>query len=128
MTTKDEQETVIVISRADEVVRVYSSIPAHIRKLDSDDRATRRDGDAEQGSFTIPAEQWNPLAFRRRVSPIGADERARRSARLSNYRASRGQERGQVGEPQGTPIHVGNVSIAVPKPKMKAGSAEGGST
>src|SRR5690606_8497472 len=66
----DEQETSIVVVRAEGVVRLYSTWPAHVRALRADDRFREVSSDAVSAWFEIPIKDWHPVrgARRRRQS------------------------------------------------------------
>lgn len=90
--TKDEQETIVNYSRADDTVAIYTTNPAHMRRLRKDDRFTitrehREDGVTVGLDATIPADQFNPLGgVKRRSKPLTDAQRAALSERLHAVR------------------------------------------
>ena len=98
MTQMDEQETTITFMRTEEKVRIYTSIPAHMRKLDKDPRATRTDAwwngvpfqpgsIMESAAYEVSASDWNPLSFRRKSRELSEEEREALRVRLARVRA-----------------------------------------
>lgn len=79
MTTRAEQETTVTFPRDGEV-QIYSSIPAHVRRLRRDDRVTQTAGDATWGQFTVPADQWRPISLKARRRQLTDEERAKLSS------------------------------------------------
>lgn len=69
MSTMAEQETVVTSNREEDVVRIWTSNPFHMARLDKEDRAVRVGGDEESASYEVAVKDWNPLGgFKRRVS------------------------------------------------------------
>ena len=67
MASLDEQETVIVINRGEEVVRIWSNVASHVRKMHKGDQYTHVSGDEEAGAtFTVPASEYRPLVTKNR--------------------------------------------------------------
>lgn len=89
MATMDEQETTVTAARTDAVVYVYTSQAKHVRRMEADDRFTRREGDGETwGNYSIAASQFDPLkGIKRR--PMSEEQRAAAVERLREARASR---------------------------------------
>ena len=87
MTTLAEQETTVAACREDSVVYVYSTVPKHLRRLRSDPRVTEREGGDDWGSFSIPADQFDPLrGFKRARAPLTEEQRTALRSRLSEAR------------------------------------------
>lgn len=77
----DEQETTVTYVRSDDLVRIYTANPKHLRKLRADDRATITRDFGDSAEFTVPASQFDPLTgFKKRVKPLSDEEKARRAA------------------------------------------------
>lgn len=69
MATLDEQETTVTYTRADNVVRIYTAVPRHIRALRGNDRATETRSGDDWAEFTVPATEFDPVkGFKRRVT------------------------------------------------------------
>lgn len=85
--TLDEQETTVTYVRSDDVVRVYTSNPAHLRKLRADDRATEVRGDVDWAEFTISSKDFNPLTgFKRKSKPLTGEQKAALAERFAKAR------------------------------------------
>jgi hypothetical protein len=85
-----EQETTVAAGRDDAVVYIYTTVPKHLRRLRADKRATERNGGEDWGSFTIPADQFDPLrGFKRQRQPLTAEQREAAGDRLRLARAAR---------------------------------------
>ena len=85
-----EQETTISVSRADEVVHVWSADPAHIAAFRRDDRV-REVGVDEWGgvSFEIPVEAWHPTkGMRVRRRPLSPEAREAAVEKMRVLRAA----------------------------------------
>lgn len=86
--TLDEQETIINHTRSDAAVSIYTTNPAHMRRIRKDDRFTVTREHLEAGEVvgldaTIPADQFNPLGgIKRRVKPLSDAQRAELSVRF----------------------------------------------
>lgn len=90
MATLDEQETTVTYVRSDDVVRVYTANPAHLRRLRKDDRATEIDGGGDWGNFTIPTAMYDPMrGFKSRRKPLTPEQREQAAQRLTAARNSR---------------------------------------
>ena len=80
--TLEEQETIINYARTDKTVSIFTTNPAHMRRLRKDDRFTVTREHLEDGVIvgldaTIPADQFNPLGgIKRRVKPLTDAQRA----------------------------------------------------
>lgn len=64
--TLEEQKTIVVYARTDETVSVYTTNPAHMRRIRNDDRFTVTRQYLEDGVIlgldaTIAVDQFNPL-------------------------------------------------------------------
>lgn len=81
--TKEERETIVVWSEADDIVRISTSSPAQLRRLRADERFREepcRYADGLSGEFSIPVSEFNLVkAAKRRMS---SEERERRGASL----------------------------------------------
>lgn len=81
--TREERETVIVWTEADDIVRITSTSPVQLRSLRADERFREVEShyaDDLTGEFTIPVEEFSlTKAARRRMSP---QERERRGLSL----------------------------------------------
>lgn len=87
--TLDEQETIINHARSDATVAIYTTNPAHMRRIRKDDRFTITREHLEDGvtvglDATIPADQFNPLGgIKRRQKPLSDAQRAELAARFA---------------------------------------------
>lgn len=82
MPTKDEQETTVTQLR-DDVTRIYTANPVHLRKLRKDDRAVEIRGGDDWGQFEIAASDFSPITgFKTRRKPLTEAEREIRRARF----------------------------------------------
>lgn len=89
--SKEEHETIVSSVRSDELVNIYSSNPAHIRKIKSDDRFTVTREDIEDGKIvavhaTIPQDSYNVLGGIRRKRNLTPEQRQALSDRLKRTR------------------------------------------
>lgn len=91
--TMEEQETVVATTRADEIVRIYSSIPSHIRKLKARANVTLVKSWQENGhevcEFTVPAGMWNPVSGVKTVRKMTDEQKAAGAERLRKAREAR---------------------------------------
>lgn len=91
--TLEEQETIINHARTDKTVSIYTTNPAHMRRIRKDDRFTVTREHIEDGNIvgldaTIPADQFNPLGgVRRRVKPLTDTQRVELAARFARSTA-----------------------------------------
>lgn len=87
--TIDEQETIINHARSDKTVSIFTTNPAHMRRIRKDDRFTVTREHLEDGVIvgldaTIPADQFNPLGgVKRRRKPLTDSQRAELAARFA---------------------------------------------
>lgn len=89
MTARAEQETTVSAGRDENVVRIWSNNPVHVRRLRKDPRAVQTDGDEFGGHFEIPAAAFDPLRGFRRAPRVMTDEqRAAAAERLARARAT----------------------------------------
>lgn len=94
--TLEEQETIINHARTDKTVGIYTTNPAHMRRIHRDDRFTvtrehREDGVIVGLDATIPADQFNPLGgLKSRRKPMTDEQRAAASERMALMRSKRG--------------------------------------
>jgi hypothetical protein len=76
--TLSEQETTVTVDRDERLVRVFTTIPAHIRRLSKDDRYTTvqvgNDGIGDFGRFTTTSD-WNPISGTKRVRVLTSEQR-----------------------------------------------------
>lgn len=95
--TLAEQETTVTVSRADDLVHVYTTNPAHIRSMSKDERFTvgevGHDGVGDFGRFTIPAENWHPVRGAKSRRTLTDEQKAAAADRLTAARAARKVER-----------------------------------
>lgn len=99
MATKEEQETTVTHIASDNVVRVYTAVPKHIRRLERDSRATRlevwtNDSDLgiEAATYEIPKSDFDPLGgFKRRSTPMSPERRQAAAERLARARSTRSE-------------------------------------
>lgn len=83
--TLDEQETIVNHTRTDSTVAIFTTNPAHMRRIRKDDRFTITREHCEDGVIvgldaTIPADQFNPLGgVKRRSKPLTDAQRAERA-------------------------------------------------
>lgn len=86
--TLDEQETIINHTRSDAAVSIYTTNPAHMRRIRKDDRFTVTREHLEDGVIvgldaTIPADHFNPLGgVKRRSKPLTDEQRAELAVRF----------------------------------------------
>jgi hypothetical protein len=87
---KDEWETHAVYDQVDQVVRIYSTVPKHIRKLRSDDRAQIYYDTGDSVAAKINAADFNVLGgFKRKSKPMTAEQKEAAVARLAKAREAR---------------------------------------
>lgn len=99
MATKDERETTVTYSDGDSVVRVYTAVPKHIRRLERDSRATRVETwEADTGlgieaaTYEIAKTDFDPLSgFKRRSAPMSPERRQAAAERLARARSTRSE-------------------------------------
>ena len=89
--TLEEQETTVTFNRAEKIVRIYTSIPHHIRKLSKDERVTIEREHTYQGKVeaifaSVPADQFNMLTFKRKSKPLTDERRAELSENMKRLR------------------------------------------
>ena len=89
--TLEEQETTVTFNRAEKIVRIYTSIPHHIRKLSKDERVTVErehtfNGEVEAVFASVPADQFNMLTFKRKSKPLTDEQRKALADRLKRAR------------------------------------------
>ena len=91
--TLDEQETIVNATRADEVVRIYSAIPAHIRRLKKRENVTLVRSWSEDGhevcEFTVASGKWNPVTGVKRNRVMTDEQKAAAAERLRKAREGR---------------------------------------
>ena len=86
--TLEEQEAIVIYARTNKTVSIYTTNPAHMRRIRKDDRFTVTREHLEDGVIvgldaTIPADQFNPLGgIKRRVKPLSDAQRAELSVRF----------------------------------------------
>jgi hypothetical protein len=78
----DEQETTVTYVRSDDLVRIYTANPKHLRKLRADDRATITRDFGDSAEFTVPAASFDPLTGFKRKIVLSDEEKARRAERM----------------------------------------------
>lgn len=94
--TLDEQETIINHARTDKTVSIYTTNPAHMRRIRKDGRFTVTREHLEDGVIvgldaTILADQFNPLGgLKSRRKPMTDEQRAAASERMALMRSKRG--------------------------------------
>lgn len=85
MSSKAEQETVVVAHEVDDLVRIWSNVRRHITKMRRSPAFTEVrtgvSGTSEFAEFTIPADRWSPLGVKRSVS-LTKQQRSEAAARL----------------------------------------------
>jgi len=83
----DEQETVVVWGRTDEVVRIYSTVPAHIRKIAGNQFTTVVKNDGESIEAVVPKEHFNPMrGFKPKKREMTPEQREAATRRLREAR------------------------------------------
>ena len=91
--SSDERETVITVTDADPVVRIWTAQRRHItrmRKHDSfTETATGYHGGTEWAEFTIPATDWNPATGAKRKRNLTDEQRQALADRLAKSREAR---------------------------------------
>lgn len=87
--TLDEQETTVTHVRSDNLVRIYTANPKHLRKLRANDRATITKDYGDSAEFTVPATDFDPLTgFKRKSKPMTPEQREAAALRLAQARAA----------------------------------------
>lgn len=92
--TLDEHETIVTVSRTQELVSIYTSDPRYIRRIRKDDRYTvtrehSEDGEVVAIDATIPQARFNALTgAKRRSRPMTPEQRQAASERLRRARES----------------------------------------
>lgn len=92
--TLDEHETIVTVSRTQELVSIYTSDPRYIRRIRKDDRYTvtrehSEDGEVVAIDATIPQDRFNALTgAKRRSRPMTPEQRQAASERLRRARES----------------------------------------
>lgn len=90
--TLDEHETIVTVSRTQELVSIYTSDPRYIRRIRKDDRYTvtrehTEDGEVIAIDATIPQARFNALTgAKRRSRPMTPEQREAASERLRRAR------------------------------------------
>lgn len=92
--SREEQETTVSVTRADEFVHIWTAIPAHINRLKKNTSFTLLRESTTKGeiwaSFSIPATNWNPASGAKRKRNLSEEQKAESAARLKKARESRG--------------------------------------
>lgn len=92
--TYEEQETIIAMSRADKVVRIYSAIPKHIKALRANPTVTEVSVHTSEGheevEFTVPVDRWSPTGGVKRSRTLTDEQRAAMADRLRKAREKNG--------------------------------------
>lgn len=89
MTTREEHETTVTFCAADDLVRIYSSYPPHVRQMREDDAYHEVRGGARWAEFEIPQELFNPMRGRRRPRALSDEQRVAAADRMRELRAIR---------------------------------------
>jgi len=93
MAALEEQETTVVLSRVDSVVRVWTSDARHLRKLQklesSVDSVRKVAGGDDWGEFHVDVEFFHLFSALRRKRVVSESERQARSERLAAVRELR---------------------------------------
>lgn len=86
-----EQETTVSYVRGDDLVQIYTAVPAHVRRLSEDARFTKVksefEGDHEIATFTIPRTEWNPVSGAKRRRDLTDEQREELARRFAESRA-----------------------------------------
>lgn len=83
---RDEYETHVSLDHAAKLVRIYTTVPAHIRKLKLEGRARLVKWDEESATFEVDAENFNVLGGFKRKSTWTPEQKAAAAARLKKAR------------------------------------------
>ena len=81
MSALDEQETTVTQLRND-ITRIYTSNPIHLRRLRADARATELSGDEEHGFFTVTSGGFDPLQGFKHTRNYTPEQRAAAGERM----------------------------------------------
>lgn len=86
----EERETTVNASDGDNFVRIWTAQRKFITKLRKHPKATEVDtgfvDGSEWASFTIPADQWNPVSGIKRTVNMSEEAKAAAAARLAKSR------------------------------------------
>lgn len=86
-----ERETIVTVSDADDLVRIWSAQRRHITRMRRNAQFTQIrtgfHGTTEWAEFTVPADRWSPVGVKRQVS-LTEQQREQAAARLRAVRAS----------------------------------------
>jgi len=86
----DEQETHVTYGRSEETVQIFSTIPAHIRKLRARDGVTVVRDEGDLIVVVIPRASFDPITgFKRKSRPLTPEERERALIRLAEARKAK---------------------------------------
>ncbi len=92
MTARDEMETTVAWPVVGGEAFVYSTVPKHVRRMERDERFTRRDGDGVSwGSYVVSSQDLDPLrGVKRRSKPMTDEQRDAARERLRAAREGKG--------------------------------------
>lgn len=92
--SREEQETTVSVTRADEFVHIWTAIPAHITRLKKNPSFTLIRESTKPGeiyaSFSIPAKNWNPASGAKRSRNLSDQQKAEAAIRLRKARENIG--------------------------------------
>lgn len=89
MASIDEQETTVSQPRAG-LIHIYSTVPAHLRRLRSEERAREISGGEDYGTFEVAESDYDALTgFRKRMRPMTDEQRKAAGERLKRAREAR---------------------------------------
>ena len=83
-----EMETTVTFGVEEEVVRIYTCVPKHLRRLRNYEHATETRGGKDWGQFEIPVEFFDPLTGFKHKRKLSAAQREAASERMRAVRAS----------------------------------------
>ena len=84
---KEERETTVAVTDADDVVRIWTAQPPVLRRLRKHPKVTELEGGEDWGSFTVPSKEWNPVTGIKRASrPMTDEQKAAGAERLRRAR------------------------------------------
>lgn len=82
----DEYETHVSLDYAQKLVRIYTTVPAHIRKLALEGRARLVSQDSESATYEVDSKDFNPLGGFKRKNNWTPLQRAAAAERLAKAR------------------------------------------
>lgn len=81
-----EYETHVSFDYAQKLVRIYTTVPSHIRKLSLEGRARLVSQDSESATYEVDSKDFNPLGGFKRKSNFTPEQKAAAAERLAKAR------------------------------------------